>query len=112
VLDNLISNALKFSLAESTVTLRVEYPEAKTASQLQEPCVRIQVLDEGPGIPEDHRDRVFDKFGIVALKREGVSRFGLGLAFCRMVVEAHGGHIFVDANEPVGSVFTVEIRKD
>jgi signal transduction histidine kinase len=109
VLDNLISNALRFSPAESTVTLRVEYPKAKTASQLRKPRVRIQVLDEGLGIAEDHRDRIFDKFEIVALKREGVSRFGLGLAFCRMVVEAHGGQIFVDANEPRGAVFTVEI---
>ena len=109
VLDNLIANALKFSPAESTVTLRIEYPEAETASQLQEPRVRIQVLDEGPGIPEDHRDRVFDKFEIVALKREGVSQFGLGLAFCKMVVEAHDGQIFVGANEPRGAVFTVEI---
>jgi signal transduction histidine kinase len=112
VLDNLIANALKFSPAESTVTLRVEYPEAKTASQLQEPRVRIQVLDEGPGIAEDHRDRIFDKFEIVALKREGVSQFGLGLAFCKMVVEAHDGQIFVGANEPRGAVFTVEIQKD
>jgi len=107
VLDNLIANALKFSWAESTVTLRAEYPEAKTASQLPEPRVRIQVLDEGPGIAEDHRDRIFDKF--VALKREGVSQFGLGLAFCKMVVEAHGGRVFVRANEPRGAVFTVEI---
>jgi two-component system sensor histidine kinase/response regulator len=105
VLDNLISNALEFSPAESTVTLRVEYPRAETAS----PHVRIQVLDEGPGIPEEHRDRIFDKFETVALKKGDVPQVGLGLAFCKMVVEAHGGHIFVDANEPKGSVFTVEI---
>jgi signal transduction histidine kinase len=109
VLDNLISNALKFSPAESTVTLRAEYPEAKTASPLQEPRVRIQVLDEGPGIPEEHRDRIFDKFEIVALRKRDVSQVGLGLAFCKMVVEAHGGQIFVDANESQGAVFTVEI---
>jgi two-component system sensor histidine kinase/response regulator len=110
MLDNLISNALKFSPAESTVTLRVEYPEAKTASSLQGPRVRIQVLDEGPGIPEEHRDRIFDKFGIVALKERDISQVGLGLAFCKMVVEAHGGQIFVDANEPQGSVFTVKFK--
>jgi two-component system sensor histidine kinase/response regulator len=109
MLDNLISNALKFSPAESTVTLRVEYPEAKTASSLQGPRARIQVLDEGPGVPEEHRDRIFDKFEIVALKERDISQVGLGLAFCKMVVEAHGGQIFVDANEPQGSVFTVEI---
>jgi len=76
---------------------------------LQGPRVRIQVLDEGPGISEEHRDRIFDKFGIVALKERDISQVGLGLAFCRMVVEAHGGQIFVDANEPQGAAFTVEI---
>jgi two-component system sensor histidine kinase/response regulator len=112
VLDNLIANALKFSPPGSTVTLCVEYPQAKTGPQSQEPRVRIQVLDEGPGIAEDHRDRIFNKFEIVALKRKGVSQFGLGLAFCKMVVEAHGGRIFVGANKPRGAVFTVEIQKD
>ena len=109
VLDNLISNALEFSPAESTVTLRVEYPRVKTALHSPQPHVRIQVLDEGPGIPEEHRDRIFDKFETVALKSGGVPQVGLGLTFCRMVVEAHGGQIFVDANEPKGSVFTMEI---
>jgi two-component system sensor histidine kinase/response regulator len=105
VLDNLISNALEFSPAESTVTLHVEYPGAEPAS----PHVRIQVLDEGPGIPEKHRDRIFDKFEIVALKKRHIPQIGLGLAFCKMVVEAEGGRISVGANEPKGTVFTVEI---
>jgi two-component system sensor histidine kinase/response regulator len=106
VLDNLVSNALKFSPAESTVTLRVEYPRTGDGPG---PQVRIEVLDEGPGVPEEHRERIFDKFEIVALKKRNVSQVGLGLAFCKMVVEAHGGRIFVDANEPQGAVFTVEI---
>jgi two-component system sensor histidine kinase/response regulator len=105
VLDNLVSNALKFSPAEGTVTLRVEYPGAANES----PRVRVQVLDEGPGIPEEHRQRIFDKFEIVALKKRSLSQIGLGLAFCKMVVEAHGGRIFVDDNEPKGAVFTIEI---
>jgi two-component system sensor histidine kinase/response regulator len=110
VLDNLISNALKFSPVESMVTLRLEYPRAKTVLRLQEPYVRIQVLDEGPGIPEEHRSRIFDEYEIVALRKGlNVPQIGLGLAFCKMVVEAHRGHIFVDANEPKGAVFTVEI---
>jgi two-component system sensor histidine kinase/response regulator len=108
VLDNLLSNALKFSPAESTVTLRVEYPRARAGSQSQEPAVRIQVLDEGPGIPEEYRETIFDKFEVAALKQKGVSQVGLGLAFCKMVAEAHRGRIFVEANEPKGSVFTVE----
>ena len=109
VLDNLISNALKFSPPESTVTVRAEYPESRAASPSPESPVLIQVLDEGPGIPEEHRDRIFDKFEIVEAKKSGIPQVGLGLAFCKMVVEAHGGRIFVDANGPEGTIFTVEI---
>lgn len=109
VLDNLISNALKFSPVGSTVTLQVEYPKMETKSQLPTPHVRIKVLDEGRGIAEEYRHHIFNKFEIVALKEKGVSQIGLGLAFCKMVVEAHGGHISVAANEPMGSLFTVEI---
>jgi two-component system sensor histidine kinase/response regulator len=105
VLDNLISNALKFSPAESTVTVQLEYPIAPTS----EAKFRIKVLDEGPGVSEEHRARIFHKFEIVALKGKDTPQVGLGLAFCKIVVEAHGGIIFVEANKPVGSVFTVEI---
>jgi len=109
VLDNLLSNALKYSSPESTVTLRVEYPNGKSGAELFQPLVRFQVLDQGPGIPEEHRDRIFDQFEIIQLKKTGIPQIGLGLAFCRMVVQAHGGRIFVEANEPKGSVFTVEV---
>ncbi len=109
VLDNLLSNALKFSPRESRVTLRVEYPTEEPSLQSPQPLVRVQVLDQGSGIAEEHRDRIFDKFEIVALKKGGMPQIGLGLAFCKLAVEAHGGRIFVDANEPDGSIFTVEI---
>jgi len=108
VLDNLLSNALKFAPSDSTVTLRVDYPEAETGAQDQ-PLVRVKVLDQGPGIPEEHRERIFDQFEIVSLKQGGIRQVGLGLAFCKLAVEAHGGRISVRANEPRGSIFTVEI---
>jgi signal transduction histidine kinase len=110
VLDNLISNALKFSPPDSTVTLRVEFPSSKTDEvQPPNPGVRVCVLDEGPGISKEHRNLIFNKFEIVATKRGDAPQVGLGLAFCKMVVEAHGGRILVDANEPTGTVFTVEL---
>ncbi len=109
VLDNLLSNALKYAPRESTVTIRVEYPEKQPDSPASRPSVRVQVLDEGPGIAPEHRERIFDKFEIVALKQRGVPQLGLGLAFCKLAVEAHGGRIFVEDNEPQGSIFTVEI---
>jgi two-component system sensor histidine kinase/response regulator len=108
VLDNLLSNALKFAPRGSTITLRLEYPQVDAPAR--RPFARVRVLDEGPGIPAEHRERVFDKFEIVQLKEREVPQVGLGLAFCKLAVEAHGGRIFVEANEPQGSIFTVEIQ--
>jgi len=109
VLDNLLSNALKFSPPDSRIALRAEYPDTRTVAQPPQPLVRVQVIDEGPGIAEEHRDQIFNQFEIVSLKKQGIRQVGLGLAFCKLAVEAHGGRIFVDANEPRGSIFTVEI---
>ena len=109
VLENLISNALKFSPRESKVTLKVEYPRAKTLLYASVPRVRIKISDQGPGITEEDRERIFNKFEIVKLKEEGDPQIGLGLAFCKMVVEAHNGQIFVEPNLPRGSMFVVEV---
>jgi signal transduction histidine kinase len=101
VLDNLVANALKFSPDGSSVTVRVkESPTLHT---------RITVLDQGPGIAPEYCEQIFEQFQIVKLQESGPSQTGLGLAFCKMVVEAHGGKIFVQANEPKGCAFIVEI---
>ncbi len=105
VLDNLVSNALKFSPLKSAVRVQLTYLGDNTTS----PQARIQVFDAGPGVAPENRERIFDKFQIVGLKQKGVSQVGLGLAFCKQVVEAHGGRIFVEANVLKGSIFTVEI---
>lgn len=109
VVDNLLSNAFKFSTAGDTVTLRVEYPQVNDATSSSKPAIRIKVFDEGPGISRQDRERIFDKFEVVTLRRDNLSQVGLGLAFCKFVVEAHGGRIWVEANQPQGSVFIVEI---
>jgi len=107
VLDNLISNALKFSPEGSAITLQVF---CKSPSQKKgNPVVCIQVSDQGAGIPADHRDSIFNKFEIVDLRKKGVSQIGLGLAFCKMVMDAHGGTISVTDNAPHGTTFTIEI---
>lgn len=105
VLDNLLTNALKYSPANSTVTLRVGQRWIdQTKAQ-----VRIEISDEGPGIPADYRDRIFNKFEIVSLKGLHVPQVGLGLAFCKMVIDAHGGQIWVEDNKPTGSIFVIEV---
>jgi signal transduction histidine kinase len=109
VLDNLVSNALKYSPTGGTVNVVLDDLATPTEFRLGSPTVRISVLDEGPGIPEADRERIFDKFEVAALQRRGVAQVGLGLAFCKMVIDAHGGRITVDQNQPHGSIFTVEI---
>jgi len=108
VVDNLISNALKFSPSSSTVSITIEYPEV-TVQNGNPPKFRLKVLDEGPGIPAEYREVIFDKFKIIDLKHQDVPQIGLGLAFCKLVVDAHEGRIFVEDNQPKGSIFTVEI---
>jgi len=107
VLDNLVSNAIKFSPRQSTVTVRAT--SAVSGIGGTSPCgLCLQVLDQGPGIAKEYRERIFDKYEIGPLRRENV-QVGLGLAFCKMVVDSHGGRIYVADNEPMGSVFTVEL---
>ncbi|MGJ5675742.1 MAG: hybrid sensor histidine kinase/response regulator [Nostochopsis sp.] len=97
VLDNLLSNAIKFSPSNSQVILRAEYLKQGA---------KVQVVDSGPGVSKDLRQRIFEKYEIGNLLQE-VSQIGLGLAFCKMAIEAHQGIIKVEDNHPHGSVFTV-----
>ncbi|MDX2096227.1 MAG: hybrid sensor histidine kinase/response regulator [Leptolyngbyaceae cyanobacterium bins.59] len=108
LMDNLLSNAIKFSPAGSTVALSIEHlPCAPKDGQVRMQT-RIQVADQGPGIKPDVRPYIFNKYE-VGETIENVSQIGLGLAFCKLVVEAHGGQIYVEDNAPRGAVFTVEI---
>jgi signal transduction histidine kinase len=104
VLFNLVSNAIKFSPVGGAIKVCVEQANGNS-----NPSARIEVFDEGPGVAEEHHETIFEKYGIVKAKKSGVSQVGLGLAFCRMVVESHGGRIFVKANQPAGSIFTIEV---
>lgn len=109
VLDNLLTNAYKFSPKQSTVTLRLQYPETAVSDHEHAPSFCLQVLDTGPGIPNKDQERIFNKYEVVTMQKKSGTQVGLGLAFCKMVVEAHGGRIFVTSNEPQGAILTVEI---
>ena len=100
VMENLLSNAIKFSSSGSQIILRISYPPEKT--------VKIQVIDYGYGISEELKQRIFEKYDVGTF-RKGIAQTGLGLAFCKMAVEAHGGMISIDNNHPQGSIFTVAI---
>jgi signal transduction histidine kinase len=97
VLDNLLSNAIKFSPSNSQVTLKAEYLTAGA---------KLQVVDSGSGVPEKLRQSIFEKYEIGKRMPE-VSQIGLGLAFCKMAIEAHHGTIRVEDNHPHGTIFTI-----
>jgi signal transduction histidine kinase len=88
VLQNLIDNALKYSPAGGRVQVRATGSDG---------VVRVRVIDDGPGIPPEYRERVFDKFAQVPKTSRRGS--GLGLTFCRLAIEAHGGAIGVVARD-------------
>lgn len=97
VVDNLLANAVSHAPEATVVEIEVE-----TCAE----GVRIAVSDQGCGVPEAHRERVFEKYAQVELRRAGVtSNRGLGLTFCRLAVEAHGGTIWVEPSSTGGACF-------
>lgn len=101
VLENLVSNAIKHAPSKSVVRLAVRAAGA---------YARFEICDQGPGVPLEARQRIFEKFGaIAARKTNGYHSAGLGLAFCKLAVEAHQGRLGVEACEPQGSCFWFEL---
>ncbi len=108
VLDNLLSNAFKYAPDNSEVTLRLRYLNSANGVQ-PTTSFHLQVIDQGPGIAPENYERIFNKYEVVTLKQTGQEQVGLGLAFCKLVIEAHNGRIYVSPNLPQGTVFNVEI---
>ncbi len=111
VLDNLSDNAIKFAPNGSTIRLWTR-PVAAAAGL---PAgVLFGVSDEGPGIPNDEQSHLFEKFTRLPNIEGRRSGTGLGLAFCRLVVEAHRGQISLESAPGQGSTFVVRLptRKD
>ena len=102
VLVNLCGNAIKFTPAHGSVTIA-----AKPADHIESGGVVFSVADTGEGIPAECFDRIFEKFGQVETRQSGrTMSTGLGLAFCKMVVELHGGTIWVESRVGEGSKFS------
>jgi signal transduction histidine kinase len=97
VLDNLVSNAVKYSPPGSTVRIRAKREGAGW---------RVEVTDQGPGLTEEDRQRLFQDFARLSAKPTGGEKStGLGLAITRRMVEAHGGKIGVDSRPGAGATF-------
>lgn len=101
VIENLVNNAIKYTPAGSPIRISVANSGGR---------VRVAVADKGPGVPRDAKPRIFDKFATGPTRHNRpYHSSGLGLAFCKLAVEAHGGVIGVDDRESGGSVFWFEL---
>ena len=104
VLINLIDNAIKYTPSGSEIEISATEKDNKIA---------ITVADNGHGIADEIKPRVFDMFYTGAEKIADSRRsLGLGLALCKSIVNAHGGEIIVTDNKPHGAVFTFTLPKE
>ncbi len=104
VIINLLDNAVKYAPSGSVIRIDTAEHEQK---------VIVRIADEGPGIPDDQKKRIFDLF-YSSGNPTGDSRrgLGIGLSLCQSILRAHGGTISVSDHEPNGAVFTFSLPKD
>lgn len=102
LVNNLLDNALKYSAKEQMVSIKLNKQHNK---------IFLKIIDEGYGISDDEKKKVFDKFyrsgNETTRKTKGT---GLGLYLCKRIAESHKAKIKVSNNQPVGSIFTVEFN--
>jgi len=103
LVENLVDNSIKYTPAGGSIHVQ--------AQGAADGSVEIRVTDEGHGVPQEYREKIFERY--VQLDRDAEAHAwtsrGLGLAFCRLAAEAHGGRIWVEENKPKGSTFCVRI---
>ncbi|MEE8403677.1 MAG: ATP-binding protein [Candidatus Hydrothermarchaeaceae archaeon] len=97
VISNLLSNAIKYSPENTKIVVEIEKGP---------PCI-IAVKDNGPGIPDEEKERIFERFR--RIKKRGVKGSGLGLAIVKRIIDLHGGRAWVEDNPEGGSIFKVEL---
>jgi len=101
VVVNLLGNAVKFTQDGGHVSL---------SAACDGDGLTFSVSDDGPGIPQQYHEKIFEKFGHVEAQRQGAKpSTGLGLTFCKMVAEAHGGRIWLTSEPGQGSTFSLFI---
>ena len=100
-IENLVSNGIRHTPPGTPVRISLVREGSR---------VRVAVHDEGPGVPAEAREKIFEKFGTIETRRDRTYHSaGLGLAFCKLAVDAHGGSIGVEPRLPAGSTFWFEL---
>ena len=101
VIMNLLDNALKFTPSGGQVVF--------SAEQLEGRMIALKISDTGPGVPQEFREKIFERFTQIPGQRGRRRGSGLGLTFCRLAVEGQGGRIWVEPNPGGGSVFVLTL---
>jgi two-component system phosphate regulon sensor histidine kinase PhoR len=108
---NLIDNAIKYGGEDKTVRVMAEVLPAAPADSgpaAGRPCIRVGVVDQGPGIPKDHLPRLTERFYRVDTARSRRLRgTGLGLAIVKHILRRHQGHLAIESRLDQGSTFSV-----
>jgi signal transduction histidine kinase len=100
IVQNLLNNAFKFTPEGGKITLSARQEDSNLI---------VEVKDTGPGISEEEQERIFNPYHRIDSDRERLSGLGLGLALCKMLVELHGGRIWVKSRPGKGSTFAFSL---
>ena len=104
VIFNLVDNAMKYSPEGTNIVIKAEADGND---------LKISVIDEGAGISDEDKAKIFDMFYTVNNKiADGIRGLGLGIALCKAVIEAHGGKVNIMDNKPCGTIFSFDIKSD
>lgn len=111
MLFNLVDNAIKYAPKGGSILVRARHVDMLESATSRD-FVRIEVCDDGPGLPASHRPRIFERFYRVDEGRaRDVGGTGLGLSIVKHFAEAQGGRVGVMPNQPQGSIFWVRLPR-
>lgn len=108
VLENIISNAIKYSPEEDSIVVKFSNDLIFQDSQ-EQTALKVSVIDNGVGIPEDEKQLVFEKFIQSSKTKSGAGGTGLGLSISKQIIELHHGSIWAEANPTGGTIVSFKI---
>lgn len=103
--DDMIESVFRNLLSNAIVHNDAEVPEVSVVAAVSGDVARVRIADNGPGIPDDQKEQIFDE-GEMGLDSGGT---GLGLYLVRTLIDRYEGDVWVEDNDPAGSVFVVEL---